>query len=382
MFVSPSHIPQLLPKEAYLSQAQFDCEIEHLFMPAWHCIGTTRQLVREGDFFTRRLFGRPLLVCRLEGEPRVFLNVCAHRSSLLTSQARGCNPTLRCQYHGWEYDAQGHTRKIPDAPNFRPLAREMAALKRYRLGICGQLIFVSLADDGPSLEEFLGSGNTTTTQNLFPPTSFFFADSVKSDVNWKVACENGLESYHIECVHRKTLGTYPAEADCRHEFHDRFTIFESSGDPPSWHRTLREGLYRRIGHEPTRLYHHLHVYPNLFYTWDDAAASVQSFFPLAPNRVEIQFFSFIRQGPSSAAPWNFLMRVIGPLGCLFWRRVVGEDMRLLPKVQQGIEAADAPTGGLLSRREERVAHFQAYIARETGISALHALPTFPESAKV
>src|ERR1700722_11125229 len=124
MFLADSHLPQILPREAYFSRQWLDREIESVFLPAWHLVGLTSELKREGDYFTCSLFGRPLIVCLLDGEFRAFLNVCAHRFALLTSKPCGNNPTLRCQYHGWEYDSQGRTRKIPDAPNFRPLERD------------------------------------------------------------------------------------------------------------------------------------------------------------------------------------------------------------------------------------------------------------------
>jgi phenylpropionate dioxygenase-like ring-hydroxylating dioxygenase large terminal subunit len=375
MFLTTSHIPQLLPKEAYCSQEQFDREIKQLFMPAWHCVGTTRQFRKEGDYITRTLLGRPLIICLMEGELRAFLNVCAHRLAELTSKPRGCDPTLRCQYHGWEYDAQGHTRKIPDAANFRPLSRDMAALKRYRIATIGQLVFVSLSDDSPSLTEFLGV-NAGLTEGLFPSSSIYFADNITSDINWKVAAENGLESYHINCVHRKTLKHYPSEDDCRHDISDKWTLFEAPGAPPSFFLSMMEYLHRRIGFESTGRYGHLHVYPNLFYAWDDNVGSIQSFFPVSPNRVEMQFYSFVRQGKSTPIS-NSILKVLGPLACLFWRSVVLEDLRTLPAVQRGIEAVDTPVGGLLSRREERCSHFQAYIARETNVPTMHDLPDFP-----
>jgi phenylpropionate dioxygenase-like ring-hydroxylating dioxygenase large terminal subunit len=365
MFLADSHLPQLLPREAYFSREWYDREIEQIFLPSWHLVGLTSDLKKDGDYFTSTLFGRPLLVCRLEGEFRAFLNVCAHRYSLLTSRPCGNNPTLRCQYHGWEYDANGRTRKIPDAPNFRPLDRESAALKRYRVAACGQLLFVSLAEEGPSLAEHLGP-NFALAEKWFPRTAR--AGSMRSTVaaNWKVVLENALESYHIHSVHQKTLGDFPDEDSCRHELHDGSSLFESQGAAPSAMRAAFEFLHARVGLRPTRRYLHLLTYPNLTFSIHDALISLQVITPLSPSSTEIRSMAFVRQGPASAALWNVLLRMASPLEQLFWLRVVREDLAILPQVQQGIEAAEAPTGGLLSRREERCAHFQAFVARALG----------------
>jgi hypothetical protein len=44
-----------------------------------------------------------------------------------------------------------------------------------------------------------------------------------------------------------------------------------------------------------------------------------------------------------------------------WLQVVGEDMAYLPHVQAGIESPVHPGPGLISRREERITHFQRWL---------------------
>lgn len=366
MFLADSHLPQLLPREAYFSRDWFDREIEQVFLPSWQLVGLTSDLEKEGDYFTCSLFDRPLLVCRLEGELRAFLNVCAHRYALLTSRPCGNNPTLRCQYHGWEYDSQGRTRKIPDAPNFRPLDRDSAALKRYRVGVCGQLLFVSLAEQGPSLAEHLGS-NFMLGESFFPQSAR--AGTMRSVVaaNWKVVIENSLESYHLEAVHKKTLRDFPDEASCRHELHDGYSLYDAPGSPANLMRATFEFLHARIGRRSRRRYVHVMTYPNLAFFGHDALVGLQSIVPLSPNTTEIRSTVFVQQGAGDKALWNLLLRLASPLEQWFWLRVAREDLGILPQVQLGIEAADAPHGGLLSRREERCGHFQAYVARATGL---------------
>src|SRR5581483_2783043 len=112
MFVNKSHLPHLLAPELYCSAEQHAREIDQLFQPAWHCVATTADLPDHGDYLTLELFGRPLLVRNCDGEIRAFLNVCSHRHSTLTDAPRGSCDVIRCQYHGWEYDREGDTRRI------------------------------------------------------------------------------------------------------------------------------------------------------------------------------------------------------------------------------------------------------------------------------
>ncbi|MEN2576265.1 Rieske 2Fe-2S domain-containing protein, partial [Acinetobacter baumannii] len=69
---------------------------------------------------------------------------------------RGNAPRLRCQYHGWEYDSRGAVCKIPDAACFVPVRRGSERLTALRVATLGALVFVSLSEDGASLEEHLG----------------------------------------------------------------------------------------------------------------------------------------------------------------------------------------------------------------------------------
>ena len=69
-----------------------------------------RDLARPGDFLTFDLLETPILLRNFDGELRAFLNVCPHRHSRLTDKPRGNAEKLRCQYHGWEFNADGRHR--------------------------------------------------------------------------------------------------------------------------------------------------------------------------------------------------------------------------------------------------------------------------------
>ncbi len=147
MFLSDTHLPQALRPEDYTSAEQFDREIETLFLPGWHFIATAADLPKDGDFRTFELLGYPLIVWRTGGEYHTFLNVCPHRFSRISKESCGhADETLQCQYHGWEFDSSGNTRKIPDAVSFKPLTKGSLSLTKIRTETCGQLIFVNLTD--------------------------------------------------------------------------------------------------------------------------------------------------------------------------------------------------------------------------------------------
>jgi phenylpropionate dioxygenase-like ring-hydroxylating dioxygenase large terminal subunit len=73
-----------------------------------------------------RLLGTPLAVFRASrGEPAALLDRCPHRNVPL-SLGRVRGDTLRCAYHGWEFDRDGMCRAVPGLLG-DPRARERRA---------------------------------------------------------------------------------------------------------------------------------------------------------------------------------------------------------------------------------------------------------------
>ncbi len=361
MFLSDTHLPQILPREAYVDPGWFTAERDGFLAEAWHLVGTTTDIPTVGSFITRTLLGRPLLVSHTEAGPRVFLNVCAHRFALLTAATRGQMCPLKCQYHGWEFDADGATRRIPDAPGFRPLERGQLGLVRLETATCGQLIFVRLSRIGPTLEEFLGAEEPAMAEAFSPASRAAGSFETEVNANWKVVIENNLESYHVSEIHARTLGPMPAEEDCGHELGTSQSAFVGPGGIPGLLGRLQDSLLRGVSLEPTGRYRHCLILPNLTWGGPDGIKVVQTFEPLSASqtRVTLRFFFATPavRAPLRTALLHVLFR--GQMG--FWKRVWQEDLRLYPSLQAGVESPELPGHGLLSRREERVHHFQHWI---------------------
>src|SRR5262249_3975917 len=109
MFVHESQLRHVLRPEHYYSEEHYRRELEHVLLPGWHPVATLAELPRGGRFVARTLLGRPLLLRRAGDEVHAFLNACAHRR------------------------------------------RDDDLLAGVRSALCGELVFVCLADEGPSL---------------------------------------------------------------------------------------------------------------------------------------------------------------------------------------------------------------------------------------
>jgi choline monooxygenase len=367
MFLHDSHLPQLLPPDEYCSAEQHNREMERLFLPGWHCIGSLSDLPREGSFRTMELFEHPLLLWRKDGAVHTYLNVCSHRFCQLTHAPCGRQSELTCQYHGWQYDVGGDTRRIPDAKSFRPLEKGTLGLTKFRTECIGQLIFVTLSDDAPPLADYLGPGYALC-QELFSPRAQLVLAAIRPNrSNWKVSLENSLESYHLSTVHKSTFGTWPEEREMHHELWERWSAVRVTRETQQYYlHRLGELAMRLAGIDCDLNYYQFHCYPNLVVARFGMFSWMESVIPTSPS----DSYDIWRFYSNVAVSGSFRSRWIAPYlwlwGRWWFHKVIREDERLFPAVQRGLAAPRHPSGGLVSTREERIFHFQQYVKDATG----------------
>ena len=368
MFHNTNHVPQQLRPEHYVSKAQFDIECERLFQPSWHCVGVKALLPKQGDFLTIDLLERPLIVWNTEQGIRTYLNVCTHRFSTLTDKPCGhAEKHLKCQYHGWEYDSDGNTCKIPDAQSFRPLKKGELGLREYRTETVGQLIFVSLVENAPDVRTFLGPELVAFAEQWFSPDHrLTLVRDAHMDCNWKIVVENILESYHIAMVHPKSFSEYPTAEHCFHEFHPEYDHYIHDFTDEPRYATPERIVAKLIGRPADYKWHHLLRYPNLVLGGAGPWHYIQMIWPTSPTTCRSRWITMHYSGSKTSWKAFFLHRAFWRYGRGSARQVQDEDARIYPKVHQGTAAVDRPhSGGLISTREERIIAFQEYLLRET-----------------
>lgn len=329
MFHSDTHLPHALPPEAYHDPARFAAEIGELLWPAWHCVGTTASFPPAESPRSLDLLGVPLVI--------------AGQGDDMVVQLDRSTPARR---------------------------HRLAAVPRaveLRSARVGQLVFVSLAVNGRTLEEHLGP-EREFLEGLFGTRWTPCLGSFRElPCNWKLLVENVLENYHLEEVHAATFKHYPPPEACAHEMHPTGSSYVEVLPPD--HSHLRDDggrLARVLGVTPEPAYRHVVVYPNFtagrmgLFNWAHCVL------PVAPGRAVNAYWFFQlaagRRGPVAAVAAAGLRR----WGRRFFGTLLDEDAAVLPGVQLGMEAASRPTGGLISAREERIFHFQRHVLERTG----------------
>ncbi|MEZ5650269.1 MAG: aromatic ring-hydroxylating dioxygenase subunit alpha [Burkholderiaceae bacterium] len=206
-------------RDVYTSAQVFALEREHLFKRAWLFVGHTSQIPQPGDFIAREPAGQPLIVVRQpDGSIAALANRCLHKGAPLVSEERGnIARMLRCPYHGWAYRPDGSLLAIPLRESYEgtPLAadRDGQGLSRYpNLVDHRGFLFVRLASDGPSFEQWFGPA-LAALDNMADRSPEGRLEVVGTPLrhrircNWKIYLENINDAMHPVSAHRSAAVT-------------------------------------------------------------------------------------------------------------------------------------------------------------------------------
>ncbi len=367
-FLAQQKLPHRIPASAYRTPEICAREIQWMRQNTWQFVCTTDELNEPGKFITTTLLNEPIIVRNFDGEIVALSNVCAHRHSLIRSEKAGSAAELSCQYHGWCYGKDGLTRKIPCAKDLAPIDRAANKIATYRSEVVGRLVFITLSSNVKTLEEYLGPMYEIYLRRCSADWPMSLQYEVEYDANWKVAVENTLEAYHVQCVHPDTFRTDPGEMRSDHKISSRHSSFQTDMPFAAENRTdlffqrAQSNLVSWLGGTPRREYEHHHLCPNLLTSFTDAITLVQSVVPIAHNRSRsiIRQFGYQPEGVSKFKRW--VAKKWGGLEAAIGKRILKEDFEMLPKIQAGLDHSDH--AGVLARSEERIAAFQTFWCNE------------------
>lgn len=382
MYQSPRSFQAPLAPRDYCGEESHEREARAVFESSWLLMGLTSSISRPGQYLSGTLGSIPVLVRNFNGELVALRNVCTHRHCSLVSRPHGYSERLKCPFHGWEFGADGRTRRIPAAKNFPDFDRERFRLQSFPVECCGELIFVRATDEGPTLREWLGDlfpkFESWTTQPNWKPA---MRRRNVSEVNWKIPVEISLESYHIPEVHPNSFGEDPGEEKSEHAFGNFSSSFFTSFNTPRFIDRLLKVyetfILKILGVPFTGRYEHHHVFPNLLISHTDSLTLIQRVQPLSRTSSASDIWHYARQSvrrnPFSrftAAAWGHFT------GLLTWQ-ILKEDIGILPAIQRGEQSAVDTS--LLGRCEERLFSFQKFVRDCTGtVSPVNAVN--PETA--
>lgn len=197
----------LNPVSHYTDPNQLQTEIDILFRKFPIIVGHTAQLQDPGQYITHNDTGTPMLITRNKaGDVKAFVNVCRHRGARVVSEACGKANTFSCPYHGWTYDLDGKLRGMRQPQGFPDLDKsthglvELPAFDRFGL------IWVrpEPSDEEMDIDAWLAPMAEQLASLNLETHTIFSEWSIHRDMNWRIALEGFLETYHFCSAHKTT----------------------------------------------------------------------------------------------------------------------------------------------------------------------------------
>lgn len=193
-----------VPKEVFIREDLFEIEQERIFRgPEWHPVAHTGELPNKGDFKTFTVGAVPLLIVRdTDGEIRVFYNACSHRGNQIETETCGNKTKFNCPYHRWTFNSKGELIGCSNADEYSPgFTREDYPLDQPRTEIFCGLIFITMSEETPSLEEWLGPVKSTIRDALGDDDlRLLGSQKMTYKANWKTVADN--DGYHAPLLHK------------------------------------------------------------------------------------------------------------------------------------------------------------------------------------
>ena len=151
-------------RQIFSDREIYERELEHIFARAWNFMCHESQLKAPGEYLVSYIGEDQVIVVRdEEGQINALLNTCRHRGNALCRAEQGRAKSFVCSYHGWNYALDG---KLIGVPGQKTYYRD--DIDRTRLGLLPARVesylgfhFATMAEDAPSLSEFLGDVGRT-----------------------------------------------------------------------------------------------------------------------------------------------------------------------------------------------------------------------------
>lgn len=201
-----TRVPYWVYRDAGVAKAEQD----RIFQgPVWNYLCLEAEIPNQGDYRTTFVGSMPVVVVRGEaGAVHAFENRCAHRGALICLENEGSAKDFACVYHAWRYDLQGNLQSVAfrrgvNGEGGMPDDFDMAAVGPRKLRVatfCG-LVFGTLSDATPPIEEFLGAIGPRIRRVLHKPVEVIGRFTQPLPNNWKLYVENVKDTYHASLLH-------------------------------------------------------------------------------------------------------------------------------------------------------------------------------------
>jgi len=207
----PAEVYSYVPYWVFQREDVLQAEQQRVFEgPVWNYLALEAEIPQAGDFKTTFVGRMPVVVTRdADGEIYAFENRCAHRGALIALDDFGNASEHTCVYHAWRYDNQGNLRSVAFENGVqgkggmpKTFCRERHGPRKLRVTTFCGLVFGSLHDDVPPIEEYLGDEVCERVERVLgKPVEVIGRFTQTLPNNWKLYAENVRDTYHASLLH-------------------------------------------------------------------------------------------------------------------------------------------------------------------------------------
>jgi len=311
-------------RSTFTNPAVLERERSDIFDRCWLYAGHESELRNPGDYITRKVGGRPLLLTiDANGQRHAFLNSCTHRGNAVCRERSGNARVFTCFYHAWSFNLEGSLVGLPgeDAYSAAFDKKKMGLKAVPRIESYRGMMFVSFDPDIVDLPTYLGEARQYIDAMLdyggddveIVPG----AQAYSMRANWKLLVENSIDAYHVMSTHQRyfrqflpDIGMDPnkwigpaAMSNTRGiALNNGHALIESpllptplAGSAKTELDQIRANLDDKFGKERANWIadysRNIFIYPNLILIslW----RTVRTFYPVSPDFIEIDAWALL-----------------------------------------------------------------------------------------
>jgi len=335
-------------RRVFTDASIFELEQARIFERCWLYLGHESEIPGPGSFVSRKVGGRPLIFIRdRSGVLRAFFNTCTHRGAMICRERQGTARGFQCPYHGWTFRDDGTLHHVPGQESYAPgfgadgslNLQQVPRLESYR-----RFVFINFDCEAIPLQDYLADAcdvfalvddHGEQGVEVVEGTNEY---SIRA--NWKLLLENSADGYHAATTHASyfdylksrdgalTVRTQVGEQQFDSRKLDGLARVLGNGhagyeaiDGAPWGRPvarwvpgwgpeakteideLYRGLVSRLGEERAvrvaRGDRNTLIFPNLV-VLDNMGLMLRTFYPSAPDRIEVSAWCLAAKGESEA----------------------------------------------------------------------------------
>lgn len=384
-------------RRVFTDEGVLEAEQRIIFDHCWLYLGHVSEVPKRSSFVTRSVGGRPLILVRdRDGKIQAFFNTCSHRGALVCRERHGQRRSFQCPYHGWVYSDQGVLIDVPGKESMAPGLVESGQMNLPKVPKVDEyrgFVFVNFDRNAMPLKDYLADAKSVlelvSEQSDVGMEIVGGTQEYSVNANWKLLQENSADGYHAATTHATYFdyvlsrdgmsenarrmaspggGSGPVRANRLPDGDDEgrdndfnrvrdlgngHAVIASIGSAPwgrpyarwvpGWGEEAKEeisqiaqSIIQRLGRRRAELVingdRNTLIFPNLVIN-DIMAITVRTFYPVRPDRMEVNAWALAPIGESSTSRdrrlRNFL-EFLGPAGF-----ASPDDVEMLEMCQAG-----------------------------------------------